>query len=183
MSAQTALFIAADLVFVALLILMARIYFYGLRLAAGVLNAILAIAAGSFFVFVAAMFIDDAWAWAGPTCLSAVLVIAAMLAPSSKATKGLVPSDASTSPNQEQALGIMQPPAEPEVAVEAPLDYRHFVLDRETNMFLHRPDGDRTIACYVSWLSAPGDAQLTLDDLVNRAENHVCHVARVPAVA
>ena len=181
MSAQTALFIATDAVLFALLALMARIYFYGLRLVRGILVFIGMVASGALIVFVAAMVIDDPWAWGGPAILAAILLFAAFLAPSSPGTKALVP-DGNASPKdmwpsndviETPTLRIMEVPA---VAIDAPLDYRHFVLDRETNMFLHLPDGSRTTACYVSWLGAPGNAQLTLDDLVNRAENHICYL-------
>ena len=183
MFTRTALFIAADLVFVALLVLMARIYFYGLRLAQGVLYAISAVATAGLFVFVFAMASDNMTAWLGPAALSLVLMIAAFLAPSSVATKALAPNGNDSPRTQDKddesssRLAIMEPPATAiEPPTEPPLDYRHFVLDRDTNMFLHQPNGSQTTACYVSWLSAPGSAQLTLDDLVNRAENHICYL-------
>ena len=187
MSAQTALFIAADLVFFAMLLLMLRIYFHGLRLAKGILYLIAAVAATSLVIFIAAMIVDGIVIWGGPTALATVLFFAALFAPSSPAVKALAPdSDQGLKnfwPSGEDETVIAAEPEKERETFEGPLDYRQFYLDRETNMFLHRPDGNQTIACYVSWLSAPGDAQLTLDDLLNRAENHVCHVARVPAVA
>lgn len=183
---QAVLFTAADLVFVALLILMARIYFYGLRLAKNLLIFIGMMAGGALIVFTAAMVIDDPWAWGGPAVLATGLLFAAFLAPASTASSALAidrneppgmdaiwPID-DEAPSRAPQMGLLPAPPEQLALEEGSLDYRHFVLDREANMFLHRPGGSRRSAtCYVSELDHPESA-VTLDDLVNRAENHIC---------
>lgn len=185
MSAQTALFVATDAVLFALLALMARIYFYGLRLVRGILVFIGMVASGALIVFVAAMVIDDPWAWGGPAIMATILLFAAFLAPSSPGTKALVPDgnvEDAWPINDEipsSSLSIMQAPAAViEPLSDGPLDYRHFVLDREANMFLHRPSGLSRAMCFVSELQAYAELMpKSLDDLVNLAENHVCHMA------
>jgi hypothetical protein len=187
MSAQTALFVATDAVLFALLALMARIYFYGLRLVRGILVFIGMVASGALIVFVAAMVIDDPWAWGGPAILATILLFAAFLAPSSPGTKALVP-DGNASPKDAwpiddeispSSLSIMAPPAAViEPPSDGPLDYRHFVLDREANMFLHKPPGVSRAMCFVAELQTVAELlPKSLDDLVNLAENHVCHMA------
>lgn len=186
MSAQTALFVATDAVLFALLALMARIYFYGLRLVRGILVFIGMVASGALIVFAAAMVIDDPWAWGGPAIMATILLFAAFLAPSSPGTKALVPDgnveDDAWSINDEissSSLSIMQAPAAViEPLSDGPLDYRHFVLDREANMFLHKPPGVSRAMCFVAELQSVAELlPKNLDDLVNLAENHVCHMA------
>ena len=185
MSAQTALFIATDAVLFALLALMARIYFYGLRLVRGILVFIGMVASGALIVFAAAMVIDDPWAWGGPAIMATILLFAAFLAPSSPGTKALVPDGNAedawpiNDETSSSSLSIMQAPAAViEPPSDGPLDYRHFVLDREANMFLHKPPSVGRAMCFVAELQSVAELMpKSLDDLVNLAENHVCHVA------
>lgn len=178
---RTLLFLLSDVVLVALLILMARIYFYGLRLSNAILAFIMVLAGAGFIVFAAGIAVDGFYVWGGPLFLSAVLFMSALMAPSAPAAKALVPERPEPPAALErlwqvedeipsaQQMSVIEPPSLP------PLDYRHFVIERETNMLLHRPNGSLEVpSCYVSELGYPGRSKLTLDDLVNRAENHEC---------